>query len=87
MLQPKICVDIDSTNKSMFSQIYAGIGGFDGCGVRPKRAGRMVGAVGSRPSAVRADQSHRRSFGLAAGATPANGGGFCRFRQPGADVG
>ncbi len=29
MLQPKICVDIDSTNKSMFSQIYAGIGGFD----------------------------------------------------------
>ncbi len=29
ILQPKISVDIESTNKSLFSQIYAGIGGLD----------------------------------------------------------
>ena len=29
IMQPKIAVDIDSTNKSLFTQIYAGVGGFD----------------------------------------------------------
>lgn len=29
IIQPRISVDVDSTNKSLFSQIYAGIGGFD----------------------------------------------------------
>ena len=29
ILQPKISVDIESTNQSLFSQIYAGIGGLD----------------------------------------------------------
>ena len=29
LIQPKISVDIESTNKSLFSQIYAGIGGLD----------------------------------------------------------
>ncbi len=29
ILQPKISVDVESTNKSLFSQIYAGIGGLD----------------------------------------------------------
>lgn len=29
ILQPTVNIDIDSTNKSMFSQVYAGIGGFD----------------------------------------------------------
>ncbi len=29
ILQPRVSVDIDSTNKSLFTQIYAGIGGFD----------------------------------------------------------
>lgn len=29
IMQPKISIDISSTNKSLFSQIYAGIGGFD----------------------------------------------------------
>ena len=29
ILQPKISVDVESTNQSLFSQIYAGIGGLD----------------------------------------------------------
>lgn len=29
IMQPKVGVDIDATNKSLFTQIYAGIGGFD----------------------------------------------------------
>ena len=29
LMQPRIGVDIESTNKSLYSQIYAGIGGFD----------------------------------------------------------
>ena len=28
-MQPKISVDIEATNKSLYSQIFAGIGGFD----------------------------------------------------------
>src|SRR5690606_13065155 len=27
IIQPRISIDVDSTNKSLFSQIYAGIGG------------------------------------------------------------
>ncbi len=29
LMQPKISVDIESSNKTMFTQVYAGIGGFD----------------------------------------------------------
>ncbi len=29
LMQPKITVDIDSTNQSLFTQIYGGVGGFD----------------------------------------------------------
>ena len=29
IMQPRVAVDVESTNKSMFTQIYAGIGGYD----------------------------------------------------------
>ena len=28
-MQPRVSVDIESTNKSLYSQIFAGVGGFD----------------------------------------------------------
>ena len=28
-MQPRVGVDIEATNKSLYSQIFAGIGGFD----------------------------------------------------------
>ena len=29
IMQPRVSVDIESTNKSLYSQIFAGVGGFD----------------------------------------------------------